>query len=115
MLHSFLLCIVAEEGNSRLMFSLMVAESWTGTTCKYGIEWGYMKAFHNVHLSVREKLLHVHILSALRVVAHGSGSSGGYLQRIVALRKHSRYFLLHHMLETCQISGVKVSAGSCKI
>lgn len=34
MLHSFLLSIVAEEGNSSLIFSLMIAESWTGTTYK---------------------------------------------------------------------------------
>lgn len=63
-----------------------------------------MKAFHHVHLIVREKLFHVHVLSALRVIPHESSSSGSYLQRIVALRKNSRYFLLHcDMLETCQI------------
>lgn len=52
-----------------------------------------MSPFHNVHLIVREKLFHVHVLSALRVIPHESSSSGSYLQRILALRKYCRDFL----------------------
>lgn len=55
--------------------------------CKYSIETGCMKAFHHVHLIVREKLFHVHVLSALRVRPHESSSSGSYLQRISSLEK----------------------------